>query len=108
MEFHHTVDKITGNQHLQFTAEICTNDKNLPHSAKNDRVKIVKNYKFPFLGMKIIWSPEGGLQFGLFSKKGQQLKYIGIGITHTPSTICAILSGVLNCLVKFTFVKTLF
>ena len=39
-EFQQTVDKAAGNQHLRFTAEIWTNDMNLPPSAKEDKVKI--------------------------------------------------------------------
>ena len=46
------------------------------------------------------WSPEGDLQFGVFSKKGQQLKYSGQESTHTTGTLRAIPSGVLNRLAK--------
>ena len=60
------------------------------------------NDEFPFLDMKMSWSPEGGLQFGVFSKKGQQLKYVGKESTHTPSTLRAIPFGVLNRLAKLT------
>ena len=52
--------------------------------------------------MKMIWSPEGYLQFGVFRKKGQQLKYGVKESTHTPGTLCAIPSGVLNRLAKLT------
>ena len=69
---------------------------------KNERVQIVTNDKFPFLDMKMSWSPEGNLQFGVFRKNGQQLKYVGKEITHTPSTLRAIPSGVLNRLAKLT------
>ena len=48
------------------------------------------------------WSPEGGLQFGVFRKKGQKLKYFGKEGTHTPGTLRAIPSGVLNRLAKLT------
>ena len=44
---------------------------------KEDRVQVVAKDEFPFLDMKMSWSPEGGLQFGVFRKKGQQLKYVG-------------------------------
>ena len=52
--------------------------------------------------MKISWSPEGDLQFGVFRKRGQQLKYVGKGSTHAPGTLCAIPSEVLNHLAKLT------
>ena len=46
--------------------------------------------KFPSLDIKISWSLEGDLQFGVFSKKGQKLEYVGKESTHTPSTLRAI------------------
>ena len=48
------------------------------------------------------WFPEGDLQFGVFRKKGQQLKYVGKESTHTPGTLRAIPSGVFNRLTKLT------
>ena len=89
-----------GNQHLPFIAEIWTKEANYPTPAKEDRVQIVTNYEFPFLDMKIIFSPEGDLQFGVFKKKGKQLYYVVQESTHTPCTLRAIPSEVLNCLAK--------
>ena len=63
----------------------------LPHTIKS-----------PFLFMKMSWSSEGDLQFGMFRKKGQKLKYVGKESTHTPSTLCVIPLGVLNHLAKLT------
>ena len=48
------------------------------------------------------WSPEGDLQFGVFSQNGKQLKNFGKESTHTPSTLRAIPSGVLDRLAKLT------
>ena len=48
------------------------------------------------------WSPEGDLQFGIFRKNGQQLKYVGQESNHTPGTLRAIPSGVLNRLAILT------
>ena len=48
------------------------------------------------------WSPEGDLQFLVFRKKGQQLKYVGQERTHTPGTLRAIPSEVLNHRAKLT------
>ena len=64
------------------------------------------NEKFPFLDMKMIWSLEWDLQFGVFRKKGRQLKYVGKEITHAPSTLRVIPLGVLNCLAKLTSRKS--
>ena len=63
------------------------------------------NDKFPFLDMKMSWSPEGDLQFRVFRKMGQKLKYVGKEINLTPGNICAIPSGVMNFLVKLTSQK---
>ena len=60
------------------------------------------NAEFTFLDIKMRWSPEGELQFGVFRSKGKQLKYFGKESTHTPGTLRAIPSVVLNCLAKFT------
>ena len=72
--FQQTVNAAAGNQHLQSTAEIWTNEANSPTPEKEDRVQIVMNNEFPFLDMKMSWSPKGELQFGVFRKKGQKLK----------------------------------
>ena len=77
-------------------------EENSPTPAKEKRDQIVMNDKFPFLDMKISWSPEGDLQFGVFREKGQQLKYVRQESTHTPSTLRAIPSRVLNRLAKLT------
>ena len=41
----------------------------------------------------------------MFGKKGQQLKYAEKESTHTPGTLRAIPSGVLNRLTKLTSIK---
>ena len=105
-EFQQIVNKVAGNQNLQFTIEIWINDDNLPHSAKKDRVQIVENDEFPSLDMKMSWSPEGGIQFGIFRKNGHKLKYVSMGNTHTPGNIHIITSGVLNRLPKIISPKT--
>ena len=96
------MNKATVNQHLQFTAEILVTEENSPTPVKEERFKIVENNELPFLDIEMSWSPEGGLQFGVFSKKGQQLKYVRKDITHTPGTLRTIPSGFLNCLAKLT------
>ena len=53
------MDKEAGNQQLQFTAEICTNDTNLPPSRNEEKVQTVANDESPFIDMKMSWSPEG-------------------------------------------------
>ena len=69
---------------------------------KKDRVQILTKFKYPFLYIKTSLSPEGDLQFGVFRKKWQQLKYVGMGSTHTPGTLRAIPSGFINLLAKIS------
>ena len=80
------MNRAAGNQHLQFTAEIWTTDENPTLPEKEDRDQVVTNNEFPFLDMKMSWSPEGNLQFSVFREKGQQLKCVGKESTHTPGT----------------------
>ena len=62
-DFQQIVDKAAVNQQPHFTAEICTNDTNLPPSSKKDKVQSVANEKFPFLDIKLVVPPRGGLHF---------------------------------------------
>ena len=100
------MNKSAAKKHLQFTAEIWTTKKNSPTPAKRERVQIATNDEFPFPDMKMGWSPEGDLQFSVFRKRGQQLKYVGKESTHTPGNLRAIPSEVLNRLAKQTSQKT--
>ena len=52
--------------------------------------------------MKMSWSSEGDLKFGVFRENGKQLKYVGKESTHRPGTLRAIPLGVLNRLDKIT------
>ena len=61
--------------------------------------------EFPFLDMKMRWTPEGELNFSVFRKSWQQLKYVGKETTHTPGTLRTIPSGFLNRLSKLTLRK---
>ena len=58
--------------------------------------------EFPFLDMNMKWTPEGELNFSVFRKAGQKLKYVGKESTQTPGTLSAIPAGFLNRLAKLT------
>ena len=79
--------------------------ENSPNPVKKGIFQIVTNDELPFLDMKMSWSPEGDLQFSMFREKGQQLKYVRKYSTHTPGTLRAIPSGVLNRLAKIASQK---
>ena len=68
------MNKAAGNKHLQFIAEIWTTEENFPTPEKEERVQTVTNDEFPFLDMKMSWSPKGYLQFGVSRKKGTAIK----------------------------------
>ena len=68
-EFQQTVNKAVENQHLQFTAEIWTNEETPPTPAKEEIFQIVTNDELPFLDMKMSCPPEGDLQLSVFSKQ---------------------------------------
>ena len=102
------MDKATGNQHLHFTSEIWTNNIDLTPSSKKDKVQIVENNKLIFLYIKISWYPKEDQKFGVFSRKGHQLNYIGKGSTHTPINIRMIPSEVINRLEKLASRKFTF
>ena len=63
------------------------------------------NDEFPFLDMKMSWSPEGDLKLRVFREKGRQLKCVGKESNHTPGTIRAIPSGVMSRIAKLTSQK---
>ena len=54
------------------------------------------NNDFPFLEIKMSWSPEDGLQFKVFGKRVNKIKYVVKISTHTSRTLRKIPSGVLN------------
>ena len=81
---------------------------NLPLFAKKEKAQIVTNEKFPFLCMKMSWYLVGDLQFGLLSIKGHRLKYVGKVSIHTPGTLHAIPSILLNGLANSSQENPLF
>ena len=72
--FQKIFNKAAGNQHLRFTSEIWTNGSNIPPSDKKYNFQTCAAERFHFLDMKMIWSPEGAPQVGIFKKKVHQLK----------------------------------
>ena len=46
-----------------------------------------KHIIMTIVDIKMSWSHEGDLQFGVSRKKGKKLKYVGKGSTHTPGTL---------------------
>ena len=59
------VNKVSGNYHLQFTVKLWKRDTTIPPSDDKYNVQICAADGFPFLDMKTIWSPEGGMVVSL-------------------------------------------
>jgi hypothetical protein len=51
---------------------------------------------FPFLDMEIYWSPQGNLQFRVYPKENQVLKYFKRGSTHADACFAAIPTGLMK------------
>ena len=64
-KFQQIENKAAVNRHILFTVEICITEENSLTPVKEARVQIVMNDVLPLQDMKISWSPEGGLKFGL-------------------------------------------
>eukprot|EP00957_Ditylum_brightwellii_P090263 6874127-Ditylum_brightwellii.AAC.1 len=58
------------------------------------RVKLFKKNAFPSLDMKMMKDNMGFLQFGVYQKEGQEIKYIDCSSCNRPCTFKSIASGV--------------
>eukprot|EP00957_Ditylum_brightwellii_P011964 902513-Ditylum_brightwellii.AAC.1 len=58
------------------------------------RMKLCKKNAFPLLDMKMMWGDPGFLQFGVYHKEGQAIKYVDCSSCHRPCIFKSITSGV--------------
>ena len=68
----------------------------------DELVSVCRKDYFPYLDMKLVWSNEEELQFQVYMKPNQQLKYLNNDSTHTYSCFKAIPNGVYKRLAKLT------
>jgi hypothetical protein len=80
--FQKRVNEVTGYEGLVFTVSIWRGKEE--DESKHPKAEIVKSSFFPFLDMKMTWSEEGDLRFGVYLKPGQQLKYLNSVSSHPP------------------------
>ena len=101
-EFQASVNKLAEGDYLQFTCEIWlpSGMRASPTKEHHKKVKVISEPHFPFLDMKMIWSDHGDLQFQVYMKENQKLKYLNKGSTHTDPCFKAIQSGVQDRLAK--------
>jgi hypothetical protein len=75
------VNEVTGYEEgLVFTVSIWRQKEN--NEKAHPKAEIVKSSYFPFLDMKMSWSKEGDLHFGVYLRPGQQLKYLNNVSSH--------------------------
>ena len=111
-DFQRAVNKIAGGDFLQFTVEMWIDQSRedvpdcppTPEEEYHKDVSVVRDKEFPFLDMKLLWSEEGNLQFQIYRKPNQQLRYLNKGSTHTKACFKAIPTGVFKRMAKLTTV----
>ena len=98
--FQERVNILTGYDGLVFTVSIWRELKD--DDGIHPKAEVVKSSHFPFLDMKMTWSAEGELHFGVYLKPGQELKYLNSDSSHPPHCFRAITKSVFGCLASLT------
>ncbi len=98
--FQERVNQVTGYKGLVFTVSIWR--QSWDNKPTHPKAEIHKSSFFPFLDMKMSWSEEGDLRFGVYLKPGQQLKYLNNVSTHPNHCFKAITKGVFGRLASLT------
>jgi hypothetical protein len=98
--FQAKVNVVTGYEGLVFT--VCVWREKDNDEVGHPKAEVVKSAHFPFLDMKMSWSAEGDLRFGVYLKPGQQLKYLNSDSSHPPHCFKAITKGVFGRLASLT------
>ena len=101
--FQQRVNNLTGDDSLQFTMVIWGADKDDGTLTPNVTVDS-KNY-FPYLDTALYWSETNHLQFRVYLKPNQKLKYLNKGSSHPPSTFKSVSIGVFKRLARLTSVS---
>ena len=99
-KFQEEVNRIAGNDFVQFTAVVWGADRE--DGSISEEVTVEKSDRFPYLDMELCWSPEGELIFGVHLKPNQALKYLNAESSHTASVFKAVPHGVIDRLAKLT------
>ena len=106
--FQKSVNKLAEGDYLVFTCDIWLaqgkRDSPPPEVTKDNKlVTVCRKQYFPYLDMKLVWSKKDEeLQFQVYRKPNQQLKYLNTDSTHTRSCFKAIPKGVYKRLAKLT------
>ena len=90
-KFQEKVDKIVGNDYLQFACETWNPCGCLSRN-KTETTSMVTYKVFPFLDLELFWDDSGRLEFQVHQNKYQLLKYLNKEGTHRKSIFKAILN----------------
>ena len=91
--FQRSVDRALGSDGLQFTATLWRMNEGW-NGSSDGKVVVCTDAIFPYLDMALSWSINGNLQFSVYRKPNQELKYLNLESTHAPATFKAIPHGV--------------
>ena len=69
---------------------------------KQYNVSEIASNTFPYLNFEFLWNAEGELEYQVYQKSNQKLKYLNKVSTHTNAMLNAIPSGIFNRLSKLT------
>eukprot|EP00957_Ditylum_brightwellii_P052720 3996623-Ditylum_brightwellii.AAC.1 len=109
-KFQNKVDVLGRGDFFNFTTEIWTLGKeeeeeevitNQIEQKWLDRVKIVSNHAFPFLGMQMEWK-DAMLTFSVYAKPNHTIKYVGNMSYHCHAGFKAIPAGIFTRLSQLT------
>ena len=95
------IDKIAGNEYLQFIYET-QNPGGVPSGNETKTTSILMEKSFPLLVPDSFYYKSVKLEFQAHQKKNQLIKYLNKESTRTKATFKAISNGVLNRLEKIT------
>eukprot|EP00957_Ditylum_brightwellii_P156423 11905129-Ditylum_brightwellii.AAC.1 len=69
-----------------YEEDLPTHNPDLPWVAlSDDKTIVIEKEVFPFFDMALLWDNDRKLQFGVYSKPKQALKYVDMDSTHRPT-----------------------
>ena len=91
-KFQESVNELAEGDYVQFTCQIWLDESRRigPTKAYDKMVSAETSKGFPYLDMELFWSEQDELQFRVYMKPEQQLKYLNKGSTHTGACFKAI------------------
>ena len=85
-DFQSGVNKISGNEYLQFTCVIWMPNVSPPRD-KQDNVLEIASDTFLYLDLEFIWNADRELEYQVHQKPNKKLKYLNKGSNHTNATL---------------------